>query len=180
MEPVRRPRLARSNWVWPLTACLATVGVDLGTTAWATTYLRSQEPSFMGGVIRLHIVYNTGAAFGLGQGHEWLVEVGEVLILTLLGFLVRNTTPFTRVGVALAIGGGAGNLLVRLTGPDGPFNSPVVDWIHLSFYPATFNLADVALRIGVVVAILGFIFDNRHQRVSERLRVLGSDREGGE
>jgi signal peptidase II len=134
----------------------------------------------LGGLITLHIVYNTGAAFGLGQGHEWLVEVGEVLVLAVLGVFVRNTTPLTRVGVALAIGGGVGNLLVRLTGPDGPFNSPVIDWIRLSFYPATFNLADVALRIGVIVAILGFIFDNRRQRVSERLRVLGSDREGGE
>jgi signal peptidase II len=134
----------------------------------------------LGGVIVLHIVYNTGAAFGLGQGHEWLVEAGEVLLLAVLGVLLCNTTPVTRVGVALAIGGGVGNLLVRLTGPDGPFNSPVVDWIHLSFYPATFNLADVALRIGVIVAILGFIFDNWRQRISAHLRVLGSDQEGGE
>ncbi len=125
----------------------------------------------------LHIVYNTGAAFGLGQGHEWLVEAGEVLLLAVLGVLLRKTTPVTRFGVALAIGGGVGNLLVRLTGSEGPFNSPVIDWIHLSFYPPTFNLADVALRIGVIVAILGLIFDNRRQRRPARLSRITGDRE---
>jgi signal peptidase II len=126
-------------------------------------------------VITLHIVYNTGAAFGLGQGHEWLVEVGEVVLLGLLGMLLRNTTLVTRVGIAMAIGGGVGNLFIRLTGPDGPFNSAVVDWIYLSFYPETFNLADLALRIGVVVTITGLIVDNRRQRASRRLRVAANE-----
>jgi hypothetical protein len=34
----------------------------------------------------------------------------------------------------------------------------VVDWIHVAVYPATFNLADLAIRagaIGAVVALLG-------------------------
>ncbi len=145
---------------------VTTILVDLVSTAWANAYLRDRDPSFLSGLITFHLVYNTGAAFGLGQRHEWLVEVGEVVLLLLLAVLFRHVTLVARIGIAMAIGGGVGNLLVRLTGPEGPFHSPVIDWISLSFYPATFNLADLALRVGVVVAIVGLIMGSRRRQPS--------------
>lgn len=145
---------------------LVTVVVDLATTVWAKTYLRGRTASFFGGIVKLRLVYNTGAAFGIGEQHEWLVEVVEVVVIVVLWFLLRSTNWIGRVGFALAIGGGIGNLVVRWIGPDGPLRSPVVDWIHLSFYPSTFNSADVALRVGIVVAIIGLIVDGRRRRAA--------------
>ena len=141
---------------------------DIATSDWAKVYLQTRSPSLFDGVIKLHLVYNTGAAFGIGEHHEWLVELAEVLIIVVLWLLLRSTSLVGRIGFALAIGGGVGNLVVRWTGPDGPLRSPVIDWIHLSFYPTTFNLADIALRLGIVVVIVGVILDARRRPILAR------------
>ena len=33
-----------------------------------------------------------------------------------------------------------------------------VDWLHLSFYGPTFNLADVWLRAGLLIAVTGWLW----------------------
>ncbi|MGC9154648.1 MAG: signal peptidase II [Ferrimicrobium sp.] len=158
--------LRSARWLSLTVVVLVTVVVDLATTVWARTYLRTRTPSFFGGIVKLRLVYNTGAAFGIGEQHEWLVELAEVVVIVALWFLLRSTNWIGRIGFALAIGGGVGNLVVRWIGPDGPLRSPVIDWIHLSFYPTTFNIADIALRVGIVVAIAGLILDGRRRRAS--------------
>ncbi|WP_298345919.1 signal peptidase II [Ferrimicrobium sp.] len=158
--------LRSARWLSLTVVVLVTVVVDLATSVWARTYLRTRTPSFFGGIVKLRLVYNTGAAFGIGEQHEWLVELAEVVVIVALWFLLRSTNWIGRIGFALAIGGGVGNLVVRWIGSDGPLRSPVIDWIHLSFYPTTFNIADIALRVGIVVAIAGLILDGRRRRAS--------------
>jgi lipoprotein signal peptidase len=43
----------------------------------------------------------------------------------------------------------------------------VVDWLHLWFYGPTFNLADVMLRGGVVVAAVAWLLRRRSAPVPE-------------
>jgi lipoprotein signal peptidase len=38
-----------------------------------------------------------------------------------------------------------------------PGRGAVVDWIHVAWYPATFNLADVAIRAGAIGAALAML-----------------------
>jgi signal peptidase II len=52
-------------------------------------------------------------------------------------------------------GGAAGNLADRLLRSPGFGRGAVVDWIHLAGYPATFNVADVAIRLGAIGALAG-------------------------
>jgi len=67
--------------------------------------------------------------------------------VALLGLWVRYATSVVeRLGAALAVGGGLGNLADRLFRPPGGLHGAVIDWIHVSFYAPTFNLADVWLR----------------------------------
>jgi signal peptidase II len=58
-------------------------------------------------------------------------------------------------------GGAAGNLADRLLRSPGPGRGAVVDWIHVAGYPATFNLADVAIRAGVVAALVATLAAGR-------------------
>ncbi len=155
----RRSRLdATPHWFWSAAIVMSVVAVDWVTTELALAYLRGSVPHrYFGGLIAFHIVDNTGAAFGFGARYEWIVEVAAVFSLFVLAMLAHKATKSLRIGLAMAVGGGLGNLIVRLTGSDGPLHSPVVDWIHLSFYPPTFNLADLALRLGTVVAIVGLV-----------------------
>jgi len=147
------------------------VAADLASTAWARAMLSPSRPRMLlGGSVELRLVANRGAAFGLGSGHETLVEVAAAALLAALTVIARNQPPLVAAGLGAALGGGLGNLSVRLAGPDGPLHSPVVDWIHLSFYPETFNLADVAIRAGLLAAAVGLLADRKRRRAGPAAR----------
>lgn len=169
----RRDRRARSigahghdhgRWWWVLAAATACVA-DLGTSAWARGHLSPAHAQvLLGGLVDLRLVVNHGAAFGLWSGHETLVEVAEIGALVALALLgARSRVPLVGAGLGAAFGGGLANLAVRVLGPGGPRHAPVVDWIHVSFYPETFNLADVAIRLGIVMAVAGTVLTWRRQ-----------------
>ena len=98
-------------------------------------------------------------AFGLDRGHKFLqVDTlgwrgGEVVPVT--GFWWSRTADvLVRFGLMLAIGGAVSNALDRL------LYGAVADFFHFhwqdwSFY--IFNLADVAITLGVLLLLLDFI-----------------------
>jgi signal peptidase II len=108
--------------------------------------------------VRLRLVYNEGAAFGLhlGEYSRWIFFGLAVLALIVLGSMVRATKPGDRLrllALALVCGGATGNLVDRIRSPLG-----VVDFIDVGVrdwrWP-TFNVADSAITVGAIaLAIL--------------------------
>lgn len=141
------------------------VAADAATKAWALSRLSGgRHVTTAGGLIRLRLVINHGAAFGLGAGYEPLLSVVAVAGVILLGtWAVRAAGRVEGVGAALAAAGAAGNLIDRLTRPPGVLHGGVVDWLHLSFYGPTFNLADVWLRGGLLIALAGWLWQRRRR-----------------
>ena len=101
--------------------------------------------------MRLTLVYNPGAAFGLHLGpySRWIFLALTVGVLTILWRLYRQTRDRDNVrtfALALVSGGAIGNALDRIRSADG-----VVDFLDLGSstmrWP-TFNLADVAVSVG--------------------------------
>jgi signal peptidase II len=109
-----------------------------------------------GGLVSVRLVRNTGASFGIGAGHPLVITLtaSAVLVVALI-LLARARSRAVAVSLAAVVGGAAGNLADRLVRGPGLGRGAVVDWIHVAGYPATFNLADVAIRFGAVCAILG-------------------------
>lgn len=96
----------------------------------------------------MHRISNAGASFGWGAGHRQLVVVFAVAATVAVGWwLTRASGAGERMAVAAVLGGAAANLLDRL------MHGSVTDWAQLRWYPATFNLADVCIRVGLVVAV---------------------------
>jgi len=153
---------ARPALVCAAVAVLA-VAADVATKAWALARLSGgRDVAAAGGLIRLRLVINHGAAFGLGAGLEPLLSAVALLGVVLLGtWAVRAAGRAEGVGAALAAAGAAGNLFDRLTRPPGVLHGGVVDWLHLSFYGPTFNLADVWLRAGLLIAVAGWLWRRR-------------------
>ena len=153
---------ARPALVCAAVAVLA-AAADLATKAWALSRLSSgRDVAIAGGLIRLRLVINHGAALGLGASLEPLLSVVALLGVVLLGtWAVRAAGRAERAGAALAAAGAAGNLFDRLTRPPGVLRGGVVDWLHLSFYGPTFNLADVWLRGGLLIAVAGWLWRRR-------------------
>ncbi|MGH7649627.1 MAG: signal peptidase II, partial [Gemmatimonadaceae bacterium] len=104
-----------------------------------------------GDYLRLTLVFNPGAAFGLNLG-PWSREIFLVLTvvaLVILGRLYRATRPddvLRVVALGLVCGGAMGNLIDRVRSPIG-----VVDFMDIGFrdwrWP-TFNVADIAVSVG--------------------------------
>ena len=159
----------RAGACWAGIALFALV-TDAATKNWALSALRhGHQITAPGGIIRLQLVANRGAAFGIGSGHETIVAVVSLVLVIALGvWAVRASTAAERIGAWLAVGGGLGNLLDRVIRPPGGLHGAVTDWIHVSFYGPTFNLADVWLRGGLLIAVIGWLWSRRTGPPSRR------------
>lgn len=98
-------------------------------------------------------VRNIGAAFSLFAGQRWPLAIIAILIsLFIVYMLYKNSQDkkLENISLALILGGALGNLFDRL------YHGFVVDFLDVHFgswhYP-TFNLADCAICIGVVLLI---------------------------
>jgi len=151
---------------------VAAVAADAATKAWATGRLSGGRTiTIPGHLIRLQLVINHGASFGFGSGYEPLIAVLTVAGMILLGcWAARAGSLAERAGAALAAAGAAGNLIDRLARAPGIFHGGVVDWIHLWFYGPTFNLADVWLRAGLLIAAAGWLWRARVGPAAARSR----------
>ena len=162
---VVRAHRAGGLWaaLWWAGVALFALVTDAVTKAWATSALRDgHQIAVPGGIVRLQLAANHGAALGIGSGYEPVVAVVSLALIIALGiWAVRASTAAERLGAWLAVGGGLGNLIDRLVRPPGALHGAVVDWIHVSFYSPTFNLADVWLRGGLLIAVAGWLWNRR-------------------
>ncbi len=127
----------------------AVVLVDQVTKWWALDRL-SSGPIHVVGPLDLALSRNTGSAFSLFQGQEFLlVLVAGVLIAALAVMAWRAPTPARASIVGLVLGGATGNLCDRLFRGD---HGAVIDFVDLHFWP-TFNVADAAITVGCVLVV---------------------------
>ena len=111
-----------------------------------------------GGLVSVRLVRNSGASFGIGAGHPLLITLTAVVILAIaVVLLARTRSRATALSLAVVAGGAAGNLADRLLRGPGLGRGAVVDWIHVAGYPATFNVADVAIRLGAICAVISYL-----------------------
>lgn len=116
--------------------------------------------------LHITLVHNLGASFGIGSSGElgwriFWISISVILTGVLVFIFVKYYSKFSKTQLAaltLMIGGAFGNMIDRIfywdaiVGFDG-----VIDWIDFQFgsiHFATFNIADSALVIGVLIIIL--------------------------
>jgi signal peptidase II len=150
---------ARPSVLWPAAIAVLGVTADTATKAWAVSRLSGgRDIAVPAGVLRLQLVINHGASFGLGSGAEPLLAAVAFVAAILLGiWTVRASGRAESFGAALATAGATGNLIDRLFRAPSALHGGVVDWLHVSFYGPTFNLADLWLRAGLLIAIIAWL-----------------------
>ena len=155
-----------------VTAILA-LALDLWTKAWAWDVLR-EAPRMP--VIKkwfyFDFSFNTGSAFGFLRGHDFsrpLFIIITIATVVYMATLVRKL-PVERlygfVAIGSIIGGALGNLhdrLFRQLEVFGELKYGVVDFIQIYYIQGSpawpnFNIADVALVVGVVLLIPYLMF----------------------
>jgi signal peptidase II len=112
-------------------------------------------------------VRNTGAAFGFLNAADFpgkTLVIAAIAICALIGVSMYAGTLsrqqlMPRLGMALIIGGAAGNLMDRI------FVGSVVDFVDAywgTFHFWAFNVADSAITVGVALMILDMIGTGTH------------------
>lgn len=106
------------------------------------------------GPLELTLSHNRGVAFGLAGGAGTGLVVVTVVALAVIGYLfARNPgRPGMWVAVGLLAGGAIGNLADRVR------VDAVTDFIAVGSWPP-FNLADIAITVGVVLLVFLYLRD---------------------
>jgi len=134
-----------------LLTALLIVAADQLSKVWIRSYPEEQLIS-EAGFFRIIHTHNTGAAFGLFQGHSFaltiVASVGIAVILLYALFIYRRfpilENRLGRLALGLILGGAVGNLIDRLN------LGYVTDFIDIGVWP-TFNIADSAVTVGVII-----------------------------
>lgn len=126
------------------------VVVDQASKMMAVSWLGPGRQDVFGSV-HLHLIANYGAALGFSAPRVvFVVAVAGLVIATLIWISHGSGSTLATVGAGLVVGGGAGNLVDRFVDRGRFPPRAVVDWIDLGEFP-TFNLADIAIVVGLVM-----------------------------
>ena len=137
----------------------AACAVDVVSKIVVVAELSGRPPmTVLGGLITLQLYRNAGAAFGVGPSFTVMYAlVAAAVLAAILRVSGRLQSWLWAVALGLVLGGAAGNLADRLFRSPGPMRGWVIDWIKLPYFPETFNIADSALTVGVVLIVLAGI-----------------------
>ena len=154
------------NAVFFLIALLV-VTADQLSKIWIRSYSENAL-IFEEGFFRITRVHNTGAAFGLFQDQSFSLTIvafiGIVIILFFVLFVSRRfpllDTRLVKPALGLVLGGTIGNLVDRLR------FGYVTDFIDIGIWP-TFNIADSAVTVGVILFIYSLLSSTRVKKVTQ-------------
>lgn len=140
-------------WIWVLSLVAGVVLLDQVTKQLVLRFLYEGEVALIEGVLHFTYVENRGMAFGMLSEHRWVFllfsTVGIVAMALYLWFFAKS--PLSRAGLALAIGGGIGNMIDRVA---LGFVVDFIDFCAFDFWVWVFNVADAAVCVGVGLVVL--------------------------
>jgi signal peptidase II len=140
-------------------AVVSTIGCDRVTKHFASAALAGGDVrSYLADTIRLEYVENAGGFLGLGANlpDVWrttLFTIGTgVILFAMVAVAARSRRQgWLLIGVCLVVAGGASNWVDRVV------RGSVVDFLNVGVGPlrtGVFNVADVAIMLGVAVLVL--------------------------
>lgn len=101
-------------------------------------------------------VENTGIAFGMFKNNTlFFIVLTSIIALVVLYFLIKFYKKNLWITVLLSVvfSGAVGNIIDRIR------FGYVVDFVHFSFFPAIFNIADSAVVVGAIALSLLILLD---------------------
>lgn len=161
-----------SRWPWLLIGA-AVLALDL----WSKWLVEAQIPLFgsrviIPGFLSFTHVQNPGVAFGFladaaTKTGPWLVTALGLVALAFVAHLFVRTDPGDRlllVALSMIAGGAVGNLIDRVT------TGAVTDFVDVyvgTYHWHTFNVADSAISVGLVLLLLDGLRHRSHAKRAE-------------
>lgn len=116
---------------------------------------------------RLRVVGNPGAAWGMFRAFPDWARIPFFLLITAvaLGFMLhfyraaREDQRLYKVALTFIFGGAVGNLIDRIR---IGYVIDFVEWFYGDFRWPNFNVADIAISVGVGLLALEILFEKKH------------------
>jgi signal peptidase II len=156
MSATGAPGKRRRRVVVLLAIAAAVLTTDIITKVIVVATLSDRAPvNLLGGLLKLRVTRNPGAAFSIGGPS--VTAVFALIAVGVIVFILRTSRRIQSlawaVTLGLLLGGATGNLADRILRAPGPFRGYVVDWVQLPHWPV-FNVADSCIVCGGVLAVL--------------------------
>lgn len=159
--------------IYSFTLILIFILLDQFTKYLAVQHLMNKDDIILiPGVLQLHYLENTGAAFSLLEGKQLLFAIITPILLIIMAYiLIRlpQNKKYTLLNyiIVFVIAGAIGNYIDRVT------NNYVVDFIYFSLinFPV-FNIADIYVTCSVIALFLVILFyykDEDLEEIKQRL-----------
>ena len=157
-NPAVRRRIRR---VLPFTLLLAfgVIMLDQATKFWAVAELElGVGYPVIGDAIEWRLIYNPGAAFGIGGDYTWILSlIAAIAVVAIAIFASRISSTRWAIAIGSLFGGAISHLGDRLFREPGFARGEIVDFIdYFGFFIG--NVADIALVSGAIgVALLSLL-----------------------
>lgn len=143
-------------------ACIIIIIDQLSKYYIVTHYNIGDSVSVIDNVFYITSHRNAGAAWGILQGHMWFFYIITfIVILGIIYVIIKHhatSSTLLNIALSLLLGGAIGNFIDRLV------NQQVVDFLHFYIFNYNFpifNVADMALCIGVGLLLIDAFVDNK-------------------
>jgi len=131
--------------------------LDQASKVWARGGLTpGRKVTVIPGWLSFQLASNSGATLGLGSGHNELFAALALIVVVAIGVLALRGNiggVFGILALGAIAGGAIGNLVDRVR------LGSVTDFVEVRYWPTDFNLADAAIRLGVVLFLLALLLD---------------------
>jgi signal peptidase II len=142
----------------------AVVAFDQVTKSLAESHLRNHSVHVIGPVW-FRLAYNSGAAFSTARGMAPALAVLAVIAVVVIVFALRSaSSKWMVLAGGLVTGGALGNLADRILRHN---RGAVIDFIYTRFWP-TFNVADSAITVGILILVASTLHRSKAARSDTR------------
>lgn len=167
-------KVAKMEWI----VMVSLFALDLiSKTVVEKTLGYHNELTLISNFLAIDLIPNYNAAYGADFISNWLGAMGARIFFSVFAVaasvafvlvLIRNKgkSKVFRIGIAMFVAGAMGNCMDRM------FIGWVRDFVHFTFQPYIFNIADAELVFGVLLIVIYFVFlykDSGKRKESEPL-----------
>ncbi len=127
----------------------------------STTMDLGQSIPIINNFLYFTYIRNPGAAFGILPHQTLFLVLVTVLVVALILYYFKVLSPkykYVRLGLSMQMGGAIGNLIDRVRD-----DSHVIDFINFTIFPPIFNLADMAIVIGIIIFLVSFWYTEKKE-----------------
>ena len=131
-----------------------TIFLDLITKNYALSSLIINYSISINNFLNFTLAFNHGAAFSFlsdaGGWQRWFFIIFSIVVILIITYILVRDRYSQYIAFSFVIGGAIGNLYDRI------FYGYVIDFIEFhynSFYWPIFNIADIAISIGIILLL---------------------------